>query len=105
MILKLLFFLVFAYACQNTQQLKDEKTLLDQIKAGNKGKVEQMIEEKKVDVNCLDRDLKTPLHHAAILKKQDIFSLLLSKGANPEAKDKYGYTPKEYLKTVKKFEK
>ena len=99
---------------------KDNATLLHvAIRKGNLEEVELLI-SKGVDVNARDKDARTPLHemtklspHSLIAKhdnsflyplkdtlkktiemgKLDLIKLLISKGADVNAKEKYGNTP------------
>ncbi len=51
-----------------------------------------------VDINSKDKDLLTPLHYAIWNKHINVAKYLLEKGADPEAKDLWGQTPKDYAK-------
>ena len=50
------------------------------------------------DVNAVDADGSTSLHHAVIMNDEDssIFKLLLSKGADPDIEDNDGETSRRY---------
>ncbi|KDO21146.1 TKL protein kinase [Saprolegnia parasitica CBS 223.65] len=50
----------------------------------------------RVNVNCTDHNLRTPLHSAASGGHVDVVRLLLGKGAKLEALDKDGLTPLYY---------
>lgn len=48
-------------------------------------------EEKAFD--CKDKQQRTPLHVAAAFKHQSIVQMLLERGAHPDPRDKFGYSP------------
>ncbi|XP_073057755.1 ankyrin repeat domain-containing protein EMB506, chloroplastic-like isoform X4 [Primulina eburnea] len=49
--------------------------------------------ENNFDMNLVDMDGMTALHHAVVGKREAVISHLLRRGANPEAKDLEGWTP------------
>ncbi|KZV45664.1 hypothetical protein F511_02324 [Dorcoceras hygrometricum] len=56
--------------------------------------------ENNCDINLVDMDGMTALHHAVVGKREAIISHLLRRGANPEAKDLDGATPLHYATQV-----
>ncbi|XP_075481508.1 ankyrin repeat domain-containing protein EMB506, chloroplastic isoform X3 [Primulina tabacum] len=49
--------------------------------------------ENNCDMNLVDLDGMSALHHAVVGKREAVISHLLRRGANPEAKDLEGWTP------------
>ncbi|XP_073057754.1 ankyrin repeat domain-containing protein EMB506, chloroplastic-like isoform X3 [Primulina eburnea] len=56
--------------------------------------------ENNFDMNLVDMDGMTALHHAVVGKREAVISHLLRRGANPEAKDLDGATPLHYATQV-----
>ena len=54
-----------------------------------------MVSVKRLAAKFTDREI-TPLHLAVIRQKPDIAAVLLDKGADPNARDKFGWTPLHY---------
>jgi len=52
----------------------------------------------KMDINVEDPDLLTPLHYAVWNEQIDLARYLLERGADPEKKDIWGQTPRDYAK-------
>lgn len=52
---------------------------------------------KNAKVDCCDVNGRTPLHRAASGQSNNVISLLLDRGANPDARDQYGTTPLHIL--------
>lgn len=55
--------------------------------------VEELLDEGKLDVNCLGASNRTPLHRAVSCGSYDIVQLLLSRGADVQARDNGKMTP------------
>ena len=49
--------------------------------------------QKRPDVNCRDKDGRTPLHWAVLSGHESLVELLLSRGADINCQDKEGKTP------------
>ncbi|KAL3537901.1 hypothetical protein ACH5RR_001267 [Cinchona calisaya] len=60
--------------------------------------------ENRLDVDLIDKDGLSALHHAIIGKKEAVISHLLRKGANPHVKDLDGATPLHYAVQVGAFQ-
>ncbi|XP_073156804.1 ankyrin repeat domain-containing protein EMB506, chloroplastic [Henckelia pumila] len=56
--------------------------------------------ENNCDINLVDMDGITALHHAVVGKREAVISHLLRRGANPEAEDLDGATPLHYATQV-----
>ncbi|XP_075481505.1 uncharacterized protein LOC142522207 isoform X1 [Primulina tabacum] len=56
--------------------------------------------ENNCDMNLVDLDGMSALHHAVVGKREAVISHLLRRGANPEAKDLDGATPLHYATQV-----
>lgn len=56
--------------------------------------------ENGVDIDTIDKDGLTALHHAIVGKKEAVISHLLRKGANPQLRDMDGATPLHYAVQV-----
>lgn len=71
----------------------------------NKETVEFLI-RKGIDVNAVNSNNETPLHHAVAVKNQkkavEIIEMMMLKGANPYLKDNLGDTPVEKAKRLGK---
>ncbi|XP_051172785.1 putative ankyrin repeat protein RF_0381 [Leptopilina boulardi] len=53
----------------------------------------QLLLEKNVRLNVVNKEKKTPLHIAIDQQNEEFVKLLLDKGADTEFKDKFNYTP------------
>jgi ankyrin repeat protein len=49
-----------------------------------------------IDINARDDFLRAPIHYAALGEREDILEVLLEQGADPNAIDRYGYSPLHY---------
>lgn len=47
------------------------------------------------------QDGRTPFHYAAVLPDKQIYQILETASANKEQKDRFGYTPRDYLSNGK----
>ncbi|KAJ3218105.1 hypothetical protein HDU67_006663, partial [Dinochytrium kinnereticum] len=56
------------------------------------------------DVNCLDGDGSTPLHHAAAWGHFETVSILIQSGASPTIKNKRGWIPADYAYSIEMLE-
>lgn len=65
----------------------------DAVSAGDAVKVAGALEKSAESVNLADENGKVPLHIAIEKNNEKIVRLLLSKGANPETRDRSGRTP------------
>jgi ammonium transporter Rh len=66
--------------------------LIKYVAAHDNEKAANLI-ENNVDVNCSDYDERTPLHLAVATRNSEMVKLLLDKGADYHAKDRFGSTP------------
>jgi hypothetical protein len=64
--------------------------------ANNKIQLIQILVEAGADINCLDNDIRTPLHYANFGGYGEIAFKLLCMGANPNIVDKYGMNAIDY---------
>jgi len=53
----------------------------------------QLLTDRGHAVTCHDYDQRTPLHLAAAESRADMVDLLLMKGANPAANDRWNHSP------------
>ncbi|PJF17363.1 hypothetical protein PSACC_02873 [Paramicrosporidium saccamoebae] len=60
---------------------------------GQVGLVDSMVRKDKVDVNCRDSSLNTPLHEAVSHRQVQVVTMLLKFGADPEAENIIGEKP------------
>eukprot|EP01117_Protostelium_nocturnum_P010683 TRINITY_DN3846_c0_g1_i1.p1 TRINITY_DN3846_c0_g1~~TRINITY_DN3846_c0_g1_i1.p1 ORF type:complete len:119 (-),score=51.98 TRINITY_DN3846_c0_g1_i1:232-588(-) len=63
------------------------------VKTGDLDRVKEFVEKEKLSVKTTDGNQRTPLHWAADFNQVSVIEYLLSKGADVNAKDKYGITP------------
>ncbi|PHT71708.1 Ankyrin repeat domain-containing protein, chloroplastic [Capsicum annuum] len=56
--------------------------------------------EEGLDIDVVDKEGQTALHHAVFGKKEAVISHLLRKGANPQVRDTNGITPLHYAVQV-----
>ena len=70
--------------------------IYDAIKQGDFAKVEILLKENPDLAKSLNDNNVTPLHIAATLKTKTLAEMLLSHGADVNARDKDGYTPLHY---------
>lgn len=56
--------------------------------------------EEGLDIDVVDKEGQTALHHAVFGKKEAVISHLLRKGANPQVRDTDGVTPLHYAVQV-----
>lgn len=66
--------------------------LIEASRNGDFSTVKSLI-DSGANVNAMDDDQLTALHHAVIGRNRDIVELLISKGADVNAKGQYGQTP------------
>ncbi len=59
---------------------------------------------RKIDVNSVNNEGKTPLFYAAQISSKKIFELLLKNGANPFLRDKFNKTALHYVNSKRKDE-
>uniref|UniRef100_A0A131XKV7 Putative myotrophin n=1 Tax=Hyalomma excavatum TaxID=257692 RepID=A0A131XKV7_9ACAR len=62
------------------------------LKNGDLDQVKDCVEQKGLDVNA-SIDGRPPLHYAADYGQADVLRYLIDKGADVNAKDKYGISP------------
>jgi len=63
------------------------------VKTGDLEGVKRFVEQQKMSVTMQDANLRTPMHWAGDFNQVEVMKYLASKGANVNAKDKYGITP------------
>ena len=73
--------------------------LLLAARCGSYQVVEHLIESNACDVNEIDNDGCTALHHACFEGRKDLARLLLKLGAEAHLTDKLGRTAKDFCKT------
>ncbi|KAJ3104535.1 hypothetical protein HDU96_008900 [Phlyctochytrium bullatum] len=56
------------------------------------------------DVNCVDGDGSTPLHHAAAWGHFETVAILIQRGANATLKNKRGWIPADYAYSIEMLE-
>lgn len=59
------------------------------LKNGDMEQVKDFVENKGVDINA-NIDGRQPIHYAADYGQKEVLNYLIEKGANIDAKDKYG---------------
>lgn len=60
---------------------------------GTRGKIQQLVEQHGVDVDCKNGASETPLYTAALNLHLQVIEYLLSKKANVNCKTKFHFTP------------
>lgn len=81
-----------AEASSNPETPKEE-SFAWAVKTGDLTNVKEFVEKDKLSVNHKDANQRTPLHWAADFNQVEVMKYLVSKGAQVNAKDKYGITP------------
>lgn len=78
-------------------EFDSKASIIEATKQGKKAKVIQcLLQDHEIAARYADYDQRTALHIAACEGQPihiDILQLLLQKGANPLAKDRWGHTP------------
>jgi ankyrin repeat protein len=72
---------------------KPEENYAWAVKTGDLDGVKRFVEHDKLSVNFSDSNQRSPMHWAADFNQVAVMQYLVSKGANVNAKDKYGITP------------
>ncbi|KAA0159361.1 hypothetical protein FNF28_05899 [Cafeteria roenbergensis] len=70
--------------------------LSDAAFSGDTAKVDHLLREKKIPVNCKDNDGFTALHRSCVTGNVDMVNFLLNAGAMVNEKDAYGDSPLHY---------
>ena len=65
-------------------------------KRENFGIVQHLLQEPNIDIDAVDSNGKSALHFAIDLLTSEIVTALVTKGANPNIRDKSGWTPVDY---------
>uniref|UniRef100_A0A8K9X910 Ankyrin repeat domain 52a n=1 Tax=Oncorhynchus mykiss TaxID=8022 RepID=A0A8K9X910_ONCMY len=73
--------------------ITDQPPLVQAVFNRNADEIQQLLHNKKEDVNALDQERRTPLHAAACLGDVHIMDFLINAGANVNAKDHVWLTP------------
>lgn len=70
-----------------------EADVFDAATLGMIARLEELLSRDAKLVAARDKGLQTPLHWAAMRGQPDAARLLLEKGSDPRARDKWGFTP------------
>src|SRR5437870_657718 len=71
----------------------------DAATAGDIVRLTELLEQNPSLVHALDANKRTPLHDAAVQSEVAAAELLLSNGADVQARDRWGATPLSYVGT------
>lgn len=101
MLLALIILALPLFAAEKNPELE---RMFEAIRKGDIKTVEKML-DSGFDVNATNADKMTPLHIAAIIGNLDIVKLLVNRGADVNAQDYVGYTPRKraHDKQIKNF--
>ena len=83
----------------------DSNALIHAARTGDLVLIQSLLQNKKIDINYMDKDGATPLMSAIILDKTKVIEIFLQdKKIHPNLKDKQGCTPLIYATKYKKPE-
>jgi len=63
------------------------------VLAGDQARVGYLLEKKHADVNAMDLQGETPLHHALVQRSPEMVKFLIAHGADVNERDRDGWTP------------
>ena len=66
------------------------------VTKGSQACIEVLLADERVHVDCCNREGRTPLHLATMMKNTEVGALLVAHNANPWRRDKYGITCLQY---------
>jgi ankyrin repeat protein len=89
--------LVNSGANLNNKINNGETILIKAVKDGNSELVKAIIEKDKKSINVKDDKGNTPLIHASMRRKSDVYEILVSAGADSKAKNNFGKDAMFYL--------
>jgi len=69
---------------------KDRNIIYDALSYGDKSFIKYLLDLKKIDLNKLDENGNSIMHHTEVIKNDEIAKLLLQAGADPTLKNKNG---------------
>lgn len=69
--------------------------------SGHADAVNALLAASDVDIDALDENAATALHHAATEGHYEVVRILIAHGANADLSDRFGLTPKERAETQK----
>ena len=81
---------------------KDKTAVIIATEKGNVGMVARLL-DAGVDVNCVDNDGSSPLHHAMAWASYDVVNLLVFRGAKPTLLNKKHFVPGDYAFSIQVF--